>query len=767
MKCPRNTLILVLVLGVQSGEAYELATHGRLTLHAYQRSVTASDYVVDGLGITVDALGGNYYDIYRGDIHARTKNDFEQAEPRMPRDVDPLSIVGWLMRGAIREDDHIGRRAPNPQDDPYNNNDWILDNRPLHHFYDPRNDQGLRVGLRIGQKAPDWGIGADDAFADENAADQWRRNHFTVFDAREAMFRALTGMSGSGSRAIGAGGSTPNTAADKEAVRKAYWATAFRALGDLVHLIQDMAQPQHTRNDPHAGSDNYDQAAGPAGHKSFYESYIEARAAQTEIVESNSHRYTPDALVYDNGYPIPRFNSYAEYFSTQHLESSVMARKGMADYSNRGFFSIGKNLGQGDYDLPPNSISGGFYTPEPRVVSLDGATVHVLKGSVSDAQAGITDTDVPLTAFGAWNDALQQTTGQDGFTLIRENYDAMANLLIPRAVAYSAGLIDYFFRGRMAISLPDEGVYAILDHAVENAEDDGFRKIKLKLKNDTPTISEGQTTHTQAMTNGKLWAVVKFHRNTCYRPDLSGQPMENNNGCNFDAARSESEEMVVSQPIEIQSLSSSLAQPFTFDFGETPIPVGATDIFLQVVYRGGLGSEADAVVVATKDISEPTFVAISNYTDYFLQDGNFYHWEDPELRQLADYNGDGLPDEDIYPINLAYSFSFGGPQLGSVTLPPARHCQIAILTELSTFRMYIHKSTFGYRIDPVKDSYVLRGTGLPGKLTGMKFMKSRGFYRYINWPDWKYSRYGPPQGDTSVMEDFEDMTPVAIDLSFE
>ena len=49
------------------------------------------------------------------------------------------------------------------------------------------------------------------------------------------------------------------------------------------------------------------------------------------------------ALVYDTepppSYPILRFNSYVEYFSARHLESSVTARKGVADYSNRGFFS--------------------------------------------------------------------------------------------------------------------------------------------------------------------------------------------------------------------------------------------------------------------------------------------------------------------------------------------------------------------------------------------------------------------------------------------
>ena len=286
--------ILALAYGIafQSvGSAYELATHGKITYHAFERSTLGSGYVTQELGIRneVSPFGDDYYDVYRNEIARRTKQPFEQSDKRMPEGVQPLSIEGWLMRGAIREDDHIGSRAPNPKDDPYNNNDWILDNRPLHHFYDPRNDQGLRVGLRIGQKAPDWGIGADDAFADENAADQWRRNHFTVFDARESMFRALTGMSGSGSRAIGAGGSEPTTPADKESVRKAYWATTFRALGDIVHLIQDMAQPQHTRNDPHAGK-GYEGDAGPLGHKSHYEAYIVSRAVQGEVSESNDTR---------------------------------------------------------------------------------------------------------------------------------------------------------------------------------------------------------------------------------------------------------------------------------------------------------------------------------------------------------------------------------------------------------------------------------------------------------------------------------------------
>ena len=47
-------------------------------------------------------------------------------------------------------------------------------------------------------------------------------------------------------------GRTPdgNPIAPSSDERNKYWATTFRALGDAVHLIEDMAQPQHTRNEP-------------------------------------------------------------------------------------------------------------------------------------------------------------------------------------------------------------------------------------------------------------------------------------------------------------------------------------------------------------------------------------------------------------------------------------------------------------------------------------------------------------------------------------
>ena len=83
------------------------------------------------------------------------------------------------------------------------------------------------------------------------------------------------------------------------------------------------------------------------------------------------------------------------------------------------------------------------------------------------------------------------------------------------------------------------------------------------------------------------------------------------------------EEIVTSQPgvdangVPVTSLSLSNHTEVSFTFAQ-PIPINATDVYLQVVYRGVLGSENDAVVVATKDISEPSHFTIANTTDYLF-----------------------------------------------------------------------------------------------------------------------------------------------------
>jgi hypothetical protein len=104
--------------------------------------------------------------------------------------------------------------------------------RPLAHFYDPQHNGR---GITGDPNSVNWML-TRTGFS--NATGE---NHFTYMDAREAFYKALTRNSAGGA----------NTAADQARDRREQWALAFQTLGHVVHHLQDMAQPQHTRHDDH------------------------------------------------------------------------------------------------------------------------------------------------------------------------------------------------------------------------------------------------------------------------------------------------------------------------------------------------------------------------------------------------------------------------------------------------------------------------------------------------------------------------------------
>ena len=46
--------------------------------------------------------------------------------------------------------------------------------------------------------------------------------------------------------------------AASESGRKKARQSFFRGLGELMHLVEDLGQPQHTREDPHGGGSDYE-----------------------------------------------------------------------------------------------------------------------------------------------------------------------------------------------------------------------------------------------------------------------------------------------------------------------------------------------------------------------------------------------------------------------------------------------------------------------------------------------------------------------------
>ena len=628
---------------------YELATHAKITNAAFVQSQLGgpNGSLQRVLGIDVWSAPINnekvpfravgldiYLDITGSDIRIRRAFGYEgKIISDFVSRFDGLTDRGWLLRGVIREDDasdfvnFIGRTPMEPRDDPFGNF-----NRFCNHFFDPlaapasaypngRSLTGFCFNETPRFDNAQWALGSLAPFATLPAELATRRNHFSVLDAREAMWRALTLRDRTGNPL------NWNTDLNQEGKRKVHWATTFRALGDVIHLVQDMAQPQHTRNEGHGVSNK------------GYEEYIDARARGNKEFAIDGFTLAPSSAQLPDlkytGYPSPRFSRYSDYWSTQASSPNAL---GLADYSNRGFFTMASNFPNSKYPKPSSNLAD--YTAVRAPVIFFGTQLQsaYLFGTVEDNVMNSTD-GITMTTVGLLpNTSSPSAKGKS--VLSKRNYDDRANLLIPRAVAYSAGLIDYFFRGRLEITPPAEGIYSLVDHADFSAEGKpatdasggfkGFKTIKLQLKNTTPTIapSGGGTAVPQDMTGGTLVAVLKFYRNKNYTDNLLGEPSSVDT---YNSSRSLAEEIVVSSRVKDGSGMAlpalvpvtTSAQTFIFEFDQE-LPINATDVKLQVVYRGPLGSEADAVVVETIDISEPSYFTYMNATDYIAVGNSVY-----------------------------------------------------------------------------------------------------------------------------------------------
>ncbi len=504
-----------------------------------------------------------------------------------------------------------------------------------------------------------------------------------------------------GERGLGTPPYTSLARANDAQERLYRWATAFRSIGDVIHLLQDGAQPQHVRNDPHSPF--------TSGERQAYEGYTNARVVGAGVAKVNAYvneffsppQQAPLPVIVTSRYPAVMFSTPLRFFTTRLKTDGPTVppdnRYGLMDYTNRGFFTGGTLPGSpGNTFLEPSSTIDSFYTAisQPCVAAasiantLTNLTCKHLMHNVLDSVAAppaYTDTlpaeftKPPLllqSAFSAVAPGNPIPRPHNGYSVGLEEFQTMANLTIPRAISYSAGLIDYFFRGQLAVTAPTNKVAAVLNQGVQHtmnaqgypcmgtATTDGcalfgFVSIRVSVQNTTAQITESGTGTVVAQnlsttlanpgpTDPQLVAVARYHRNTCYTPVLTGERVQAYSGtitepvCSSgQTVRTLYQEISVSKPaVATAAQLVSGATPFEvhFDFSADPIPVNATDLFIQVVYRGPmgdpvLGQEQDAIAVGTLDVREPTFVAFWNNTDYFWNgtiwqsDGITYHNE--------------------------------------------------------------------------------------------------------------------------------------------
>ena len=468
--------------------------------------------------------------------------------------------------------------------DKYNNStaiEWMEsgsdteDNFPrwLNHFYDPTTGLGLLNGKSSLQWAKD----------SSNNEWDWTR-------ARYSYYSALT--------------STQTSA------RSTWFAHLFRGLGQIMHLIQDKAVPAHVRNDAH----------------------IPVLNSQRDMYE----RYTSNAVrgIDQNGIPIPRLNfggyTPVELSIFNNLDTFwINGGKGLAEYTNRNFLSRNTNIDDAMYALP--APIGDWTTTE--TAGSNQYTVKYLQGYATDNYRFSESKPISRLSAYSYMDFEMNKYGytQRVYSLNDKIHKEYADLLVPRAVGYSAGLLNYFFRGSIEITVPSNGVYSMIDATQPGFDPSSatFTGIKLRAKNTTPN---------EDMTDGSIQLVVKYK--VAQDDPFQGGPVATTPDFSY---------IVVPEKNNIRVLSRTAATELNFDLSQTPMPIRATDVYLQIVYHGKLGNEDGAVAVGFKDIGEPTPLDLLNNMDKICLYSTWYDAGSPDAIAQVDTNQDGIANErDVY-----------------------------------------------------------------------------------------------------------------------
>ena len=329
----------------------------------------------------------------------------ENASSLVCRGVDRSKALRALARLGIGPDDMFKAKAFSLAKGPYTAAEWIRKAARTR----MRRPGGSSItsttlstgtGMVLGVPSPEWAF--------EPNGDEPSQSH-SYPDARRALYRGLTAAD-------------PNE-------RNRELGHAFYALGHVIHLIQDLAQPQHTRNDAHL----------PFGwDESLHEEYVEAIIDQVPL----------------HGGVLPRLPLQVP--AAIGLWTGPL---GFAEFSNSNFVSEDTNFTDlvqgatgGNYPQPildlaftsslPAGVScrNGVGVPTPMTFHGNRFVDPVTNGLVENPR---------MTTHSIFDQHLVKKGRQPLFALNCLNIEAAADILLPRAVAYSAALLQYFFRGQL------------------------------------------------------------------------------------------------------------------------------------------------------------------------------------------------------------------------------------------------------------------------------------------------------------------------------
>jgi hypothetical protein len=408
----------------------------------------------------------------------------------------------------------------------------------------------------------------------------------------------------------------------------------FRSVGQVMHLLQDMAVPAHVRND--------------------FQSHLVFQGIKLNTSFTNWWANPFEYYVKNHSTLIGAGDPVAPSFTNPQLTdfwdttdtAGDSPGNGLAEIVNRGYLS--------DQTIPGNNyvISDPYYNvhmfPLPQLVTGFSQSVDYLPNAKEPTRylsrqvcpscgSGI-DHFVAYSLLTSEAEIKAQTANPNlrKYYLDDNVHKTYAGELLPMAVGYSAALLDYFFRGKIELSLPARGVYALAPPT------DSYKEIRVRAKNTTSSSEE--------MSNGSIQLVVK------YRLALS-DPFQSE-AVNFGPETY----IVVPEKNNLRSISRTTPTELVFDLSADPsnfLPLWATNVYIQVVYKGTLGLETDAVAVGFRDISEPTPIDVFNNCDVVCLNGQWHDAGSQEVIDLVDTNPhNGIADEvDVYAYDINKIFS--------------------------------------------------------------------------------------------------------------
>lgn len=241
-----------------------------------------------------------------------------------------------------------------------------------------------------------------------------------------------------------------------ETDRETYYVNFFQSLGHVMHLLEDMAVPAHTRND-FASHLKFNEVADINPTKwlgNRFEYFVKIRPALV------------DATPVSPSFTTPLLTDFWDIDQYDGSNPSAGTAIGLAEYSNANFLS-GTTIFKGIED-PTHSYP---YPDWSSIVEYD-EVIDDVTGKVRTYLRKTGDGEtIEHLAAGKWFYKYLPSSLKDlGLMLDDSVYLDYADKLLPRAVGYSAGLLDYFFRGKINIVQTGADAFQIVNLSDEDME---------------------------------------------------------------------------------------------------------------------------------------------------------------------------------------------------------------------------------------------------------------------------------------------------------